>query len=217
MTSGDVCTRGVMSKLREQQKAQRRELIEIAAKNLFVEKGFELASIEEIAALAMVSQATVYNYYGSKDELLLAIVARGELGVVEKDSEFTFRAGSENPVDLVTEVIMSNIHDTVATLSRELWGNVIAYIATTPDKTVAPRYIETIAGGLGRAILHVLETCQQNGAIAETVDIAYLANFLTRNERIQFLNFIYLKDMSITQLGDSIREDVTFILTPLLK
>ncbi len=125
MTSGDVCTRGVMSKLREQQKAQRRELIEIAAKNLFVEKGFELASIEEIAALAMVSQATVYNYYGSKDELLLAIVARGELGVVEKDSEFTFRAGSENPVDLVTEVIMSNIHDTVATLSRELWLSLI--------------------------------------------------------------------------------------------
>lgn len=206
-----------MSNLRKQQKAQRRELIEIAAKNLFVEKGFELASIEEIAALAMVSQATVYNYYGSKDELLLAIVARGELGVVEKDSEYTYRAGSENPVDLVTEVIMSNIHDTVATLSRDLWGNVIAYIATTPDKTVAPRYIETIAGGLGRAILHVLEACQKNGSIAETVDTVYLANFLTRNERIQFLNFIYLKNMSITELGDSIRDDVTFILTPLLK
>ena len=52
-----------MSKLRAQQKAQRRELIEIAAKNLFVEKGFELASIEEIAALAMVSQATVSVSY----------------------------------------------------------------------------------------------------------------------------------------------------------
>ncbi len=35
-----------MSKLREKQKAQRRELIELAAKNLFVEKGFELTSIE---------------------------------------------------------------------------------------------------------------------------------------------------------------------------
>ncbi|MDG1784101.1 MAG: helix-turn-helix domain containing protein, partial [Porticoccaceae bacterium] len=61
-----------MSKLRAKQKAQRRKLIEIAAKNLFVEKGFEMASIEEIATLAMVSPATVYNYYGSKDELLLA-------------------------------------------------------------------------------------------------------------------------------------------------
>jgi|TARA_B100000768_G_scaffold35198_1_gene33797 AcrR family transcriptional regulator len=206
-----------MSKLRAHQKAQRRELIEIAAKNLFVEKGFELASIEEIAALAMVSQATVYNYYGSKDELLLAIVARGEVGVAQKDSDFSDRAISENPVDLVTEVIMSNVHDTISTLSRELWGNVIAYVATTADKTVAPRYIETIAGGLGTAIFHVLESYQEQEKISSNIDVEYLSNFLTRNERIQFLNFIYLKDMSITDLGNSIRKDVTFILTPLIK
>ena len=206
-----------MSKLRAHQKAQRRELIEIAAKNLFVEKGFELASIEEIASLAMVSQATVYNYYGSKDELLLAIVARGEVGVAQKDSDFSDRAISENPVDLVTEVIMSNVHDTISTLSRELWGNVIAYVATTADKTVAPRYIETIAGGLGTAIFHVLESYQEQEKISSNIDVEYLSNFLTRNERIQFLNFIYLKDMSITDLGNSIRKDVTFILTPLIK
>ena len=205
-----------MSKLRAHQKAQRRELIEIAAKNLFVEKGFELASIEEIAALAMVSQATVYNYYGSKDELLLAIVARGEVGVAQKDSEFSHRAISENPVDLVTEVIMSNVHDTISALSRELWGNVIAYVATTSDTTVAPRYIETIAGGLGTAIFHVLESYQKQEKISSNIDVEYLSNFLTRNERIQFLNFIYLKDMSITDLGNAIRKDVTFILTPIL-
>lgn len=206
-----------MSKLRAKQKAQRRKLIEIAAKNLFVEKGFEMASIEEIATLAMVSPATVYNYYGSKDELLLAIVALGEVGVAEKDSEFTLRAASETPIDLVTEVIMSNVHDTISTLSRELWCNVIAYIATTSDKTVAPRYIDTIAGGLGTAIFHVLESCQKQGKINSKVDVDYLSAFLTRNERIQFLNFIYLKDMSITDLDNSIRADVTFILSPLLK
>jgi AcrR family transcriptional regulator len=205
-----------MSKLRAKQKAQRRELIEIAAKNLFVEKGFELASIGEIADLAMVSQATVYNYYGSKDELLLAIVARGEAGVAQKDPEFAHRAATENPIDLVTEVIMSNIHDTISTLSRELWGNVIAYVATTSDKTVAPRYIETIAGGLGTAILHVLEICQQKGKMKDSVDVEYLSQFLTRSERIQFLNFIYLKDLSISDLGDSIQRDVSFILKPLL-
>ena len=206
-----------MSKLRAQQKAQRRELIEIAGKNLFVEKGFELASIEEIAALAMVSQATVYNYYGSKDELLLAIVARGEVGIAEKDSEFSHRAIYENPVDLVIEVIMSNIHDTISTLSRELWGNVIAYVATTTDQTVAPRYIDTIAGGLGTALFHVLETFQKDGKISPDIDVNYLADLLTRIERIQFLNFIYFKTMSISDLADSIRKDITFVLTPPLK
>ena len=205
-----------MSKLREKQKARRRELIELAAKNLFVEKGFELASIEEIASLAMVSQATVYNYYGSKYELLLAIVARGETGVVAKDSEFTQRAAFEDPIELITEVIMSNIHDTLSTLSRELWSNVISYVATTSDRDVAPRYIQTIAGGLGTAIFHVLEISQKEHMIKKDVDIEYLSHFLTRNERIQFLNFIYLKDLSISDLGISIRNDVTFILKPLL-
>ena len=111
---------------------------------------------------------------------------------------------------------MSNVHDTISTLSRELWGNVIAYVATTSDTTVAPRYIETIAGGLGTAIFHVLESYQKQEKISSNIDVEYLSNFLTRNERIQFLNFIYLKDMSITDLGNAIRKDVTFILTPIL-
>ena len=205
-----------MSQLRKKQKAQRRELIEVAAKNLFVEKGFELASVEEIADLAMVSPATIYNYYGTKDELLLAIVARGEVGVVQKDREFTKRAATEDPVDLLIEVIMSNIHDTISAITRELWGNVIAYVATTSDETVAPRYLATIAGGLGDTILHVLEAYQVNGKIVSTVDLDFLSQFLTRNERIQFLNFIYLREMSITELGEAVRKDVTFVLTPLL-
>lgn len=205
-----------VSQLRKKQKAQRRELIEVAAKNLFVEKGFELASIEEIADLAMVSPATIYNYYGTKDELLLAIVARGEVGVVQKDREFTSRAATEDPIELLIEVIMSNVHDTISAITRELWGNVIAYVATTSDKSVAPRYLDTIAGGLGDTILHVLEAYQASGKILSTADLDFLTQFLTRNERIQFLNFIYLKDMSISDLGDAVRKDVTFVLTPLL-
>lgn len=205
-----------MSQLRKKQKAQRRELIEVAAKNLFVEKGFELASIEEIADLAMVSPATIYNYYGTKDELLLAIVARGEMGVVQKDREFTSRAANEDPIELLIEVIMSNVHDTISAITRELWGNVIAYVATTSDKSVAPRYLDTISGGLGDTIFHVLEAYQASGKILRTADLDFLTQFLTRNERIQFLNFIYLKEMSISDLGDAVRKDVTFVLTPLL-
>ena len=135
---------------------------------------------------------------------------------MQKDREFTKRAATEDPVDLLIEVIMSNIHDTISAITRELWGNVIAYVATTTDETVAPRYLETIAGGLGDTILHVLEVYQVNGKILSTVDLDFLSQFLTRNERIQFLNFIYLREMSISELGDAVKKDVTFVLTPLL-
>ena len=87
-------------------------------------------------------------------------------------------------------------------------------VETVP--TVEHRYLETIAGGLGDTILHVLEVYQVNGKILSTVDLDFLSQFLTRNERIQFLNFIYLREMSITELGEAVRKDVTFVLTPLL-
>lgn len=42
-----------------------------AAKELFQEKGFANSSIKEIAAIAHVSQVSIYNYFGSKDSLVI--------------------------------------------------------------------------------------------------------------------------------------------------
>ena len=48
-------------------------------------------ALEEIADEAVVSPATVYNYYGNKSELLLALVARGEESTRSKLPEFELR------------------------------------------------------------------------------------------------------------------------------
>jgi len=45
-----------------------------AARQVFYEKGFFPASVEEIAEQAGVSRATVYLYYRSKDEMLLDLM-----------------------------------------------------------------------------------------------------------------------------------------------
>ena len=96
-----------MTGLRARQKAQRRKLIEAAAAHLFETKGFLLTTIEEIAEEAIVSPATVYNYYGNKSELLLALVARGEEGTRSNLPEFESRVTSESPEDLISEIICS--------------------------------------------------------------------------------------------------------------
>jgi len=44
------------------------------AKELFQKKGFTNSSIKEIAALAHVSQVSIYNYFGSKDALVIECV-----------------------------------------------------------------------------------------------------------------------------------------------
>lgn len=42
-----------------------------AAKELFQEKGFANSSVKEIATIAHVSQVSIYNYFGSKDALVI--------------------------------------------------------------------------------------------------------------------------------------------------
>jgi len=65
-----------MTSLRERQKERRRQDILDAAWGLFGERGVENTSIEEIATKAEVGPATVYNYFGSKTDLLHALLAR---------------------------------------------------------------------------------------------------------------------------------------------
>jgi AcrR family transcriptional regulator len=55
---------------RERKKQQTRDLLERTARRLFAERGFEQVSIAEIARAADVSEATVFNYFPTKDDLV---------------------------------------------------------------------------------------------------------------------------------------------------
>ncbi|EDY45262.2 TetR/AcrR family transcriptional regulator [Streptomyces sp. SPB074] len=60
-----------MSGLRERKKAETRRRLREVALGLFTERGFEAVSVAEIAEAAGVSKMTVFNYFGSKEELVL--------------------------------------------------------------------------------------------------------------------------------------------------
>ena len=57
--------------MRERKKQQTRELISETATTLFLERGFDKVSMAEIAAAADVSKMTVFNYFASKEDLVL--------------------------------------------------------------------------------------------------------------------------------------------------
>ncbi|WP_069166292.1 TetR/AcrR family transcriptional regulator [Nocardia altamirensis] len=55
-----------------------------AAQELFAEKGFERATVREIAGRAGVNQALLFRYFGSKDELFRAAIADQGRRVLEE-------------------------------------------------------------------------------------------------------------------------------------
>jgi AcrR family transcriptional regulator len=56
--------------------AERREQLIEVARTLFAERGFDAASVEEIAARAEVSKPVVYEHFGGKEGLYAVVVDR---------------------------------------------------------------------------------------------------------------------------------------------
>lgn len=89
--------------LRDRQRAQVRADIRRAAFRLFVERGYDCVTTEEIASAAGVSSRTFFRHVPTKEELLLAPVRHGGAAIV---SLLEQRPADEAPdVALVSAII----------------------------------------------------------------------------------------------------------------
>ena len=71
--------------LTEEEQAKRRREIFNAAVNVFLKKGFQETSMLEIAEVAGMGKSTLYDYFKTKDEILVFVF-------VEELNKLTFRA-----------------------------------------------------------------------------------------------------------------------------
>lgn len=62
---------------RNDKREKKRSAIVSCASVLFVERGYERTAIEDVASALGVTKATIYHYYVSKEELLMACLMRG--------------------------------------------------------------------------------------------------------------------------------------------
>jgi AcrR family transcriptional regulator len=60
-----------MGELRESKKRETRQRISDVATKLFVARGFDAVTLDEIAVAAQVSKMTVFNYFARKEDLML--------------------------------------------------------------------------------------------------------------------------------------------------
>jgi AcrR family transcriptional regulator len=67
-------------------KQEKAESILNTAKKMFGRYGLQKTTLDEIARMARVAKATIYNYFGSKDRVYLEVIQREADEIIEKIS-----------------------------------------------------------------------------------------------------------------------------------
>src|ERR1700720_4657236 len=117
---------------REHQKQDRERRIIAAARRLFDRKGYANTAVEEIADRAGVAVGTLYNYFPSKDELLLTILRR-ETDALIGAGERVLQNPPKELGDAVS-AIASLFIDSITSDERGLWREVLAAAMSSPEK-----------------------------------------------------------------------------------
>src|SRR5262245_4111561 len=95
-----------MSSLRERQRQERAALILGVAQDVFADKGYYDASIDEIAARAGIAKGTVYLHFAGKEDLLVALVEQQITGFL---AEVDHVIGESNTVRERLEQILLDV------------------------------------------------------------------------------------------------------------
>ncbi len=131
----------------------RKDRILQAALKIFAEKGFQNATIVEISKEAEVSEATVYEYFGTKEDLLFAIPEKiSNEGYEELSRILPFIKGVEGKIRAI-------LHGYVQLYQLNPHYSALVLLQLTSNK----RFRETAAHMAIRRSAHTLLDCIREG------------------------------------------------------
>lgn len=98
--------------VRAEKKSQSRQRLMEAAYRLFSEQGYDQTNVEQVAAAAAVSRATLFNYFPSKAAL---VFTDGEQITAAGVARIGAKGADEDPVDVLAAAFVAMIDSTVGT------------------------------------------------------------------------------------------------------
>jgi AcrR family transcriptional regulator len=114
----------------------------------FMEKGFDGASMQDLAREAGMSVGNFYRYFPSKAAIVEAIIT---LDLQELERDFSAIIGSANPMQSLRDTIKQHVEDSLCNGEGQLWAEITAAAMRKPD-------IAAIVGRMEIDITHYLTT-----------------------------------------------------------
>lgn len=187
-----------MTGLRERQKADRRRRILEAAAARFRRDGYHAARIEDLAADAEVSVGTVYNYHGTKGDLLMALVAMEVEEVLAAGEALV--ADPPPGVEAPLMALIGGYYDHSLThLSKPLWRAAMA-LSIEASETPQGRRYAALDRRLGAQVTALLARLQARGSVAAGLDVGALGEVVFNNLNQMFVEFARDEAMTLETL-----------------
>jgi AcrR family transcriptional regulator len=193
--------------LRERQRSKRRDTMLRAAAAVFGEKGFEEARLEDIAERAELSVGTIYNYFSSKFDLLVAMY-REDRELVLKQSEAIVANPPDDPVIAISRLIQCDLETGIDYAGPAVWREILAP-AFTPE-----RYRKTFAEIYDRytgRMLQLLELLRRRGQLDPGADCRLAARIFLGLDHLHFHEIMTEGSRSKAKLHRLIEKEVRMI------
>jgi AcrR family transcriptional regulator len=111
-----------------------------AVRMAFVEKGFDGASMQDLARAAGMSVGNFYRYFPSKDAIITQMIA---LDMAEIEADFARVMQSPQPMQALRLLIAERLAQDRAQKSGQLWAEIAAAAKRRPDIAACACEMET--------------------------------------------------------------------------
>jgi AcrR family transcriptional regulator len=146
--------------LRERKKQQTRQFIAETAARLFAEHGYEQVAVRTVAREASVAEQTVYNYFGTKEQL---VTDRGEEVQARLCALIRERPAGTTAAGAVREFVLADI-DGMRALPAERSRGELGYLAA-----VSPAVRRLALELIDRQACAIAEGIAQSGDVGSAI------------------------------------------------
>ncbi|MET3794594.1 AcrR family transcriptional regulator [Aquamicrobium terrae] len=197
--------------MRQRQKIDRDRRIVEAAARLFREFGFEGVKIETIAEQAGVSVGTIYNYYESKGDVLIAVVSL-EVNEVISAGESVLTRPPARAADAVDALFDIYLRHSLHYLSKEMWRAAMSMSILHPESRLGRHYGQ-LDEKLCQQVCRLLAKLKRQGSIGGAIDVEVTGRILFNTMNMSFMNFVKEDAMDVETVIEAVRRQSETMMT----
>jgi len=177
-----------MPKLSQEVIAEKKSVIESAAKELFIKQGFHATAMRDIAKTADVSIGNLYNYYETKEQIFESIIGN-YLQIINSRLKNIF-AGIETPLEPAGLLKLGSLVKDLIDMHQDFW--LLMYIDVLEfDNRHFRLMFDGLSAKLRVRFANEFNAAKSNGLVREGIDpaVAYTAVYM------QFFNYFLVEKL----------------------